>query len=183
MMIGTGPLAPGGSVIGTVKSMLLPPFSTCTLICVLLTEPVTVVGGPGFAPKMYFSTTAFISARRQRQSDRLDIVVPSSFVKRLGSWPLMLTSLGVATLQSEPENSTKSGLQTAALLVPPPPPVPAPPAPLPPVAVTEPPEPPDPLLAPPAPPLAFPVPPVALPPVPVPAPPVPVVTPAPLPPV
>ena len=79
-------------------------------MAVVVTEPVTVVGGLGFAPKMYFSTTAFISARRQRQSDRLDMVVPSSFVNRLGSWPLMLTSFGVATVQSEPANSTKLGL-------------------------------------------------------------------------
>ncbi len=110
-MIGAGIFAPLGRRIGTVKSMTLPPpLSTCTLIWLLLTDPVTIIGAAGLAPKMYFSTTAFISARRQRQSDRLDIVVPSSLVNRLGSWPLMLTSFGVATLQSEPENSTKFGL-------------------------------------------------------------------------
>ena len=51
----------------------------------LLTDPVTMSGAPGFAPKMYFSTTAFISARRHFQSERLDMVVPSSLVKRFGS--------------------------------------------------------------------------------------------------
>src|SRR5579863_2449976 len=110
MMIGTGPLAPLGRLIGMLKSMLLLPSTACTLMAVLVTDPVTMSGAPGLAPKTYFSMTAFISARRHFQSDRLDMVVPSSFVNRFGSWPLMLTSFGVATVQSEPENSTKLGL-------------------------------------------------------------------------
>ena len=50
---------------------------------------------------MYFSTIFTSSARRQRQSDRFDIVVPSRFVNRLGS-SVMFTSFGSATVQSSP---------------------------------------------------------------------------------
>ncbi len=50
MMIGMGPVAPLGIVTGTLKSIIFPESSTCTLMAVALTEPVTVAGLSGFAP-------------------------------------------------------------------------------------------------------------------------------------
>ena len=50
MIIGAGPLAPLGRFTDAVKSLLLPPFSTCTEMELPLTDPVTVSGRPGFSP-------------------------------------------------------------------------------------------------------------------------------------
>jgi hypothetical protein len=85
MIAGIGPLdAPAGRLMAAVIVKELPPSPTVMLSVLPERLASNVLGFPGFAPASYFSRIALISARRQRHSALLVMMVPSAISNGFG---------------------------------------------------------------------------------------------------
>ncbi|GAA1751344.1 hypothetical protein GCM10009681_23010 [Luedemannella helvata] len=82
----------------------------------LETVPVTVAGLAGFVPYTNRSAIRLISSRRQRQSDLVEMRVPSILRNGSGSRELLVVELGTVTAQSAPSFSEPAEAASAGVL-------------------------------------------------------------------